>query len=64
MNKTIKTLLAIIAGIDATLYIFTPIILITIWNTISTFGNTTAYFLYAISFASSIFRAIKVGWMK
>jgi len=64
MNKIIKILLAILAGIDTTLYIFTPIILVTIWNTISNLGELTIYFLYAIGFLSTLFRAIKIGWLK
>lgn len=63
MNKIIKTLLAIIAGIDVTITIFTPIILATIWVSMVGFG-ISSYILFALGLASTMFRAIKIGWMK
>ena len=63
MNKIIKIMLSILGGIEITLTIFTPIILATLWINISGF-NLGSYFIYGIGFLSTLFRAIKIGWMK
>ena len=63
MKKIIKIMLAIIAGIDVTIVIFTPMFLATIW--VSVFGfKTSSYFIYGLAFLATLFRAIKIGWMK
>ena len=63
MNKTIKIFLATIAGIDVTLTIFTPILLVTLWISVSGF-NFLSYLLYGLGLFATLFRAIKVGWLK
>jgi len=63
MNKLTKIIIAILAGVDVTINIFTPILLSTIW--INLFGfNTGSYFIFVIGLLATLFRAIKVGWLK
>jgi len=62
-KKIIKVPLIIIAGIDVTITIFTPIILATVW--VSMVGlSISSYVLYGLGLLATIFRAIKTGWMK
>lgn len=63
MNKLIKIFLVIIAGIDVTLTIFTPILLATLWISVSG-TNFYSYALYGLGLFATMFRAIKTGWMK
>ena len=63
MNKITKIILAILAGVDVTITIFTPMILAAIWISIAGF-NLGSYFVYGLGLLATIFRAIKVGWMK
>jgi len=63
MNKLTKIFLAIIAGIDVTLTIFTPILLATLWINISGL-NFLSYTLYSLGLFATLFRAIKIGWLK
>jgi len=62
-KKIIKIPLIVIAGIDVTITIFTPIMLAVLW--VSMVGlSVSSYVLYGLGLLASIFRAIKVGWMK
>lgn len=64
MNKLTKILLGILGGIDVTISMFTPIILAVIWVTIVGLNDWTAYFFYGIGLLATLFRAIKIGWLK
>jgi len=64
MYKIFKILLAILGGIDVTLYIFTPIILAALWVTVAGLNDWTAYFFYGIGLLATLFRAIKIGFLK
>lgn len=57
-------LLAVMAGIDVTVNIFTPIILGALWVGVSGLDSWTSYFIFGIAILSGAFRAIKIGWMK
>jgi len=63
MNKLTKIFLATIAGIDVTLTIFTPILLATLWISVSGL-NFFSYALYGLGLFATLFRAIKIGWLK
>lgn len=63
MNKLIKTTIAILAGVDVTITIFTPIILAAIWVSIAGLSSSS-YFVYGAGLLATLFRAIKTGWMK
>ena len=64
MNKIIKIILAILGGIDVTFSIFSPIIIAALWVKVSTLSDWTEYFFYGVGLFSTLFRAIKVGWLK
>lgn len=64
MNKLNKILLSIIAGIDTTIYLFTPIIISTLWINIFGLDNFGSYLIVGLGFFSTMFRAIKIGWLK
>lgn len=56
--------LAVLGGIGVTFEIFTPIILVALWVSVTGLDNFFSYFLYFIGLLASLFNAIKVGWMK
>ena len=64
MNKFKTTILATLGGIDAVFYIATPIILGIIWTNISGFNDWKDYFIFSLGLVATIFRGIKIGWMK
>lgn len=64
MNKFKKIILSILGGIDVTFYMFTPILIAVLWVRLSTLENWTEYFIYGIGLLSTIFRAIKIGFLK
>ena len=64
MNKLLKILLAILAGIDITIYLFTPILISTLWINIFGLNNFGSYLISILGLLSTLFRAIKVGWLK
>jgi len=64
MNKLNKVLLAILAGIETTFYMFTPIIVATLWNGVFGLDSAGSYLIYGLGLFSTLFRAIKVGWLK
>ena len=57
-------MLIILAGIDVTITIFLPIIIVVLWITISGLDSWAAYLFYGLGLFSTIFRAIKIGWLK
>jgi len=64
MNKFMLVLLAILGGVEVVFYIFTPIIIGAIWVYLFGLNVWTSYFLFGICLLASLFRAIKVGWLK
>ena len=64
MNKTTKIILAVLGGIDVTIYILTPIILSVIWMNIAGLENSLTYLFFALAGLSTLFRSIKIGFMK
>lgn len=64
MNKFKKIMLSILGGIDVTFYMFTPILIAALWVRFSTLENWTEYFIYGIGLLATIFRAIKIGFLK
>lgn len=64
MNKFKKVILSILGGVDVTFYMFTPILIAVLWVKLSSMENWTEYFFYAIGLLATIFRAIKIGWLK
>jgi len=64
MNKFNTIILSILGGIDVTLKMFTPIILAALWVIVIGLNNWTAYFFYGIGLLATLFRAIKIGWLR
>jgi len=63
MNRGKKVMLSILGGVDVTFYMITPIIIAVLWVNVIGLSDFLDYFFYAIGLISSIFRAIKVGWL-
>lgn len=64
MNKLLKIILATLAGLDTTMYIFTPLIIVVLWDTINNLEGFRLVLFYSLGFGSLIFRAIKIGMLK
>jgi len=63
MNNIKKIIIATLGGIDAVMYMITPLILVVLWVNIG-LNNFSSYVFYGIGLLATIFRAIKIGWMK
>jgi len=64
MNKPLKILLSVLAGIDVTINIFTPIILVAIWISLAGTDSVLDLLFFGLGLLATIFRAIKIGWLK
>ena len=64
MNNLNKVLLAILAGVETTFYMFTPIIISTLWVNMFSLESFGSYLIITLGLLSTLFRAIKIGWMK
>lgn len=64
MKKFKKISLAIFGGIDTVIYMFTPMILSALWISVAGLGNWKVYFFYGLGLFATLFRAIKIGFMK
>jgi len=64
MRKITTILLAILGGIDVTITIFTPILLAVLWVSVSGLDDWSSYFFYGLGLFATLFRAIKIGFMK
>ena len=63
-ERTVKyKLLAILAGIDTTVRIFTPIILVALWVSVAGLNDWKTYVFYGLGLLSTLFRAIKTGFL-
>jgi len=63
MNKFFEVILSIMAGVERTFHIILPILLALIWFRLNTL-NFEAGLILGIGIISTLFRAIKVGFMK
>ena len=64
MNKLLKIILATLGGIETFIYIFTPFLLILLFIEVFNIIGWRANSFWAIGLLSTLFRAIKVGWLK
>jgi len=62
MNKFKTTILSVMGGMDVVVNIITPLLLSLLWLYFFGIGWST-YLFIIICGVSSIFRAIKVGWL-
>lgn len=64
MNKLNKILLSIMGGVDVVFYFLTPILISMIWANIFGLNDFGTKAMYGAGLISSVFRGIKVGWLK
>jgi hypothetical protein len=64
MKKLKTIILSIMGGIDVAVYLFTPIILGAIWINLFGIEDWTSYLLISLGFVATLFRAIKIGFLK
>ena len=64
MNKLLKILLATLAGVETVFYMVTPILIALIWVTLFSFESWSNYVVYIAGLLASLFRGIKIGWLK
>ena len=64
MNKALKVSLAVLGGIEVTFSIFTPILIAVLWVTVGKVNHYSTVLFYTIGFLATIFRAIKIGFLK
>ena len=63
-ERTIKyKFLALLAGIDTTIRIFTPIILVVLWVSVAGLDDWLTYLFYGLGLLATMFRAIKTGFL-
>ena len=64
MNKLLKVIIATLGGIEAVFSIAVPILLAIIWIRISLMVGWSSYVLLSAGILATIFRGIKIGFMK
>jgi len=64
MNKFNKILLAILGAIDVVMYMVTPIFLAVLWYSVVEVIDWKIYFFFTLGLFATLFRAIKIGFMK
>ena len=64
MNKLLKVIIATLGGIDAVFTIGLPILVSLLWIRISGLVGWSSYVLLSAGILASIFRSIKIGFMK
>ena len=64
MNKVSTVLLAILGGINVTIDMFMPILVAALWIDLNGLNSWTAYLFYGLGLLATLFRAIKVGFLK
>jgi hypothetical protein len=62
MNKVVKILLALIGGLESVFSMVSPILLVTLW--INFYPSNRDFLFLTLGLTASIFRAIKIGWLK
>ncbi len=64
MNKFTLVLLSILGGIEVVFHLITPILIAIFWIYLVGLPSWTSYLFLAICLLATIFRAIKIGWIK
>lgn len=64
MNKLTTTILAVLGGIEAVYSVASPFILSSIFVYLYSFSSFSDNLIMFIGSIASIFRAIKIGWLK
>lgn len=61
MNRFFKFLIAILAGVEVTFYLLSPMLIVILWND---YSNYPSILLYTVGIGASIYRGIKIGFLK
>ncbi len=64
MNKFLISILAILGGIELVFYLMTPILIAIFWINIVGMIEWASYLLIGVCFLATLFRAIKIGFLK
>ncbi len=64
MNKFSVIILAILGGIEVVFTIFTPIVIAIFWVKIIGIENWASYVFFGMCLLATLFRAIKIGFLK
>jgi hypothetical protein len=64
MNKLTKITLAVLGGFEAVYNIFSPLLLCTLAVLLVEVQGVSSTFILILGLVASIFRAIKIGWLK
>jgi len=64
MNKSETVLIAILGGVDAVITILTPILLSFLWISYANLFGWKAYLFLAVGFLATLFRGIRIGFLK
>ena len=64
MNKLLKIIIAILGGIDAVFSIGLPILVSLLWIRIGGLIGWSSYVLLSAGILASVFRSIKIGFLK
>jgi len=63
-QKFIVAILAILGGCSVIIEMTTPLFIVFIWTRLFGFYGFSSYLLYLIGFLASVYRAIKIGFLK
>jgi hypothetical protein len=63
-TKIETIIISIFGGVDAVVYITTPLFLSLLWISIFNLNNYSTYFFQVIGLLSTLFRGYKVGFLK
>lgn len=61
MNKVIKIIVAVLGGIDTTIWLFTPILLAALWISVAGLGDWKVFMFYGLGLLATLFRAIRIS---
>ncbi len=64
MNKFLIAILAILGGIEVVFSIMTPIIVAIFWIYLVGLSEWSSYLFIMVCFLATLFRAIKIGFLK
>jgi len=65
MNKKLKIVISIFAGFETVFSLLSPLLIILMWSVLFGLNNHWGnWIIYTIGLSASLFRAIRIGWLK
>ena len=64
MSKLKTIFLATLGGVDVTVTMITPILLVLFWQNLFGLNSFGSYLIFILCLLATLFRAIKIGFMK